>query len=83
MTDDLDSSSDDGSGGGEGTSFQGADPLDSGSDDGSGGGNGKSPQSADPLDFGAIEAAVNEAAKRLNAVWVTFILLMTYLHRHG
>jgi hypothetical protein len=55
-----------------------ADDLELGSDDGSGSGDGKSPQSADPLDFGAIEAAVNEAAKRLNAVWVTFILLMTY-----
>src|SRR3984893_19290957 len=56
-----------------------ADDLHLGSDDGSGGGGGMSPKSADPLDFGAFEAAVNEAAKRLNAVWVTFILLMTYL----
>ena len=56
-----------------------ADEPENGSDDDSDGDGSKSPQSKIPLDFGAIEAAVNEAAKRLNAVWVTFILLMTYL----
>lgn len=51
---------------------------DSDSDPGDDGGS-KSPSKADPNDFGAIESAVNEAAKRLNAVWVTFILLMAYI----
>jgi hypothetical protein len=77
MAEDPKIGSDDGSGGGEGRLLQSAGPLEPGPDDGSGGG--KAWRNADPHDFGAIEAAVNEAAKRLNAVWVTFILVMTYL----
>jgi len=48
-----------------------SDPSDNGSE--------KSPSKTDAEDFRAIESAVNEAAKRLNAVWVTFILLMAYI----
>jgi hypothetical protein len=30
---------------------------------------------ADPHDFGAAEEALNDAARRVNAVWISFILL--------
>jgi uncharacterized protein YjbI with pentapeptide repeats len=32
-----------------------------------------------PLDFGAIERAVNDAARRANAAWLSIIFLMTYV----
>lgn len=34
---------------------------------------------ADPYDFGAAEPTLNEAAKRVNAVWISFIVLCVYL----
>jgi uncharacterized protein YjbI with pentapeptide repeats len=33
----------------------------------------------DPLDFGGIEHAVNDAAKRVNAIWLALVFLMTYV----
>ena len=34
---------------------------------------------ADPHNFGAAETAVNDAAKRVNSIWITFILLCVYV----
>lgn len=34
---------------------------------------------ADPHDFGAAEEALNDAARRVNAVWLSFILLCVYI----
>jgi uncharacterized protein YjbI with pentapeptide repeats len=33
----------------------------------------------DALDFGGIEHAVNDAAKRVNAIWLALVFLMTYV----
>jgi uncharacterized protein YjbI with pentapeptide repeats len=33
----------------------------------------------DPLDFAGIEHAVNDAAKRVNAIWLALVFLMTYV----
>lgn len=37
------------------------------------------PRDANPHDFSAVEEALNEAAKRVNAVWISFILLCVYI----
>jgi len=34
---------------------------------------------ADPHDFGAAEEALNDAARRVNAIWISFILLCVYI----
>ena len=34
---------------------------------------------ADPYDFGAVEEALNDAARRVNAVWISFIVLCVYV----
>jgi hypothetical protein len=33
----------------------------------------------DPLDFGAAQQALNDATKRVNAVWISFVLLCVYI----
>lgn len=33
----------------------------------------------DPHDFGAAQQALNDAAKRVNAVWISFVLLCVYI----
>jgi len=33
----------------------------------------------DPYDVGAAQQALNDAAKRVNAVWISFVLLCVYV----
>ena len=39
----------------------------------------KAAKEIDSFDLGALEAPLNEAAKRVNAVWISFVLLCAYI----
>jgi hypothetical protein len=39
----------------------------------------EAPIVADPYDFGGAEEALNEAARRVNTVWISFIILCVYI----
>jgi uncharacterized protein YjbI with pentapeptide repeats len=43
------------------------------------GGKKEAPKEADPYDFGAVEEALNDAARRVNAIWISFIVLCVYV----
>jgi hypothetical protein len=54
-------------------------PISSTEPDAEGRAKSAAPRDADPHDFGAAEGALNDAAKRVNAVWLSFILLCVYI----